>query len=54
MNVTRVTALSPVLAGQILLEAALNGTRTRMDHPRIPVAPEHQALAVSQRLRSAT
>jgi uncharacterized protein (DUF849 family) len=29
---------------RVLLEAALNGTRTRTEHPAIPIAPEQQAL----------
>ena len=37
---------------RVLLQAALNGTRTRIEHPAIPLAPEHQAdeagAAVSQ------
>ena len=28
----------------VLLEAALNGTRTRTEHPAIPITPEQQAL----------
>ena len=32
---------------QLLLEAALNGTRTRAQHPAIPIAPEQQAFEAS-------
>ena len=28
----------------LLLEVALNGTRTRTDHPAIPISPEQQAV----------
>jgi uncharacterized protein (DUF849 family) len=28
---------------ELLLEVALNGTRTRIDHPAIPISPEQQA-----------